>query len=224
MQSGANYCVSCWMKLTLIDEPLCNVSGRPFEYDHGEGAISAAALAEPPTWDRARAAVAFDEAAKPLIHGLKYRDTQEAGIMMARLMTSAGRKLLVDADIIIPVPLHRRRLWERRFNQAAYLAHAIAKASGRPIAIDILERSKATRTQVGLNYAERAKNVKSAFVVLPMAASRIVGKNIVLVDDVLTTGATAGSCADVLKAAGAQRVDVLTFALVLEPKRLHIEI
>lgn len=212
------------MTLTLIDEPLCNVSGRPFEYDQGAGAISAAALAEPPPWDRARAAVAFDDAAKPLIHGLKYRDTQEAGLMMARLMAGAGRKLLIDADFIIPVPLHRRRLWLRRFNQATYLAQAIAGMSGRSIAIDILERRKATRTQVGLNFAARAKNVKSAFVVQALAAPRIVGKNIVLVDDVLTTGATAGSCADVLKAAGAARVDVLTFALVLEPKRLHIEI
>jgi ComF family protein len=224
VQSGASYCVACWQKLSLIDEPLCIVLGKPFEYDQGEGAISAAALTEPPPWDRARAAVAFDAAAKPLIHGLKYHDTHAAGLMMARLMTGAGRKLLADADMLVPVPLHRQRLWRRRFNQAAFLADKISKATGKPMVLDILHRQKATRTQVGLNFDERARNVKKAFALFPLASGRIAGKNILLIDDVLTTGATAASCAAVLKAGGAARVDVLTFALVLDPQRLHIEV
>jgi predicted amidophosphoribosyltransferase len=117
--------------LRLIDAPVCNVLGIPFAYDQGEGAISPAALAEPPTWDRARAAVAYDEASRRIVHALKYRDTMEAGLLMARLMARAGQPLIGEADVIIPVPLHRFRLWGRRFNQAAFLSQQISRQFGK---------------------------------------------------------------------------------------------
>ena len=218
----ASLCLSCWANLKLIDAPVCNVLGIPFAYDQGEGAISPAALAEPPPWDRARAAVAYDEASRRIVHALKYRDTMEAGLLMARLMARAGQPLIGEADVIIPVPLHRFRLWGRRFNQAAFLSQQISRQFGKAYRSDVLKRNRATRSQVGLSSDERRKNVAKVFQVMPEAVGHIAGRRVLLVDDVLTTGATAGSCAAVMKKSGAAHVDVLTFALVLEPKRPHI--
>jgi ComF family protein len=218
----ASLCQSCWDTLKYIDAPVCNVLGVPFAYDQGEGAVSPAALADPPLWDRARAAVAFDDASRRIVHALKYRDTQEAGLFMARLMGRAGRQIIEEADVIIPVPLHRFRLWQRRFNQAAILSQQISSQFSKSYRTDLLQRSKASRSQVGLSFDERRKNVAKVFQVTPEGAGDLAGCKVLLVDDVLTTGATAGSCAAVLKKAGAAQVDVLAFALVLEPRRPHI--
>jgi len=215
-------CTFCWSKLRQIDDPVCDALGTPFAFDEGPGSISAAAMAAPPDWDRARAAVAFDEASRPIVHALKYRDTQEAGQLMARMMARAGRTLLTDADLIVPVPLHRWRLWRRRFNQSAYLAQRLAAVGAKPYRPDLLVRIKATRSQVGLDHEARQKNVGKAFAVTPDGVAQLAGRKILLVDDVRTTGATASACARALKSAGAARVDLLTFALVLEPTRLHI--
>jgi ComF family protein len=195
--------------------------GTPFAYDEGEGALSAAALARPPPWNRARAAVAFDEVSRPLIHALKYHDNHEAGLLMARMMARAGRRLLAETDVVLPVPLHRLRLWTRRFNQSAFLAERLASLARKPWRGDILARLRATRPQVGLDDGERRRNVRGAFRVEATAIARLAGKKILLVDDVMTTGATAGACAEALKHAGAARVDVLAFAIVLGPARLH---
>ena len=119
--------------------------GTPFAYDQGSGAVSAAALANPPPWNRARAAVAFDETSRVLVHGLKYHDTQESGLLMGRMMARAGRALLAEADLLMPVPLHRLRLWQRRFNQSGYLAQRLAECHGKPWRGDRLTRVKATR-------------------------------------------------------------------------------
>ncbi len=220
---GAGLCTQCWQKLTCLEDPVCDVLGTPFAYDQGEGALSAAALADPPPWDRARAAVVFDDAAKGPVHALKYRDETEAGLFMARMMGRAGRHLLAQADFVIPVPLHRARLWKRRFNQAAFLAQPIAAAADKIFAPDILLRTVDTRQQVGLDYKARQKNVRKVFTVPFEKQALISGKCILLVDDVRTTGATVAACAVALKKAGAARVFVLTFALVLEPLRMHIE-
>jgi ComF family protein len=202
--------------------PYCNVLGTPFAYDQGVEAVSPAALAEPPNWDRARAAVAYDEASRDIVHALKYRDTMEAGLLMARLMARVGRQVIQEADVIIPVPLHRFRLWSRRFNQAAFLSRQISRECAKPYRTDVLVRSKASRSQVGLSFDKRLENVAKVFQVTPEGVGHLADRRVLLVDDVLTTGATAGSCAAVLKKAGAANVDVLTFALVLEPKRPHI--
>jgi ComF family protein len=222
--AGASLCVSCWQKLAFIDEPVCDMLGTPFEFDQGEGALSPAAIADPPPWDKARAAVSFDESSKHLIHLLKYRDTQEAGIAMARMMAAAGRHIIEASDIVVPVPLHRFRLWQRRFNQAAYLGQRIAVGAGKPCVTDVLLREKRTRQQVGLTAEERRKNVARAFVVPPEKRPQIDGKTVLLVDDVRTTGATVSACSKVLKQSGAVKVHVLSFALVLEPARLHIDV
>lgn len=219
----ASLCLTCWSKLAHIDAPVCDVLGTPFAYDQGEGAISAPAVAAPPHWDRARSAVAYDEASRNIVHALKYRDTMEAGLLMARMMSRAGVNIARDADVIIPVPLHRWRLWSRRFNQAAYLAQHIANHFAVSCRTDVLHRVKASRSQVGLKADERRKNVAKAFEITPENLGTIAGRRVLLVDDVMTTGATAESCAAVLKKAGAARVDVLTFALVLGPLRPHIE-
>lgn len=220
---GAALCVPCWSRLRHISPPVCEALGTPFAFDEGEGALSPAAIAEPPRFARGRAAVAFDEAARDLVHQLKYRDRQEAGLAMARMMAAAAAQLLADCDVIVPVPLHRLRLWQRRFNQAAYLALKLAEQSGKPCLTDVLERQRATRSQVGLDAAARQKNVRRAFAVNADTRHDIGGRRVLLVDDVRTTGATANACAETLLKGGASAVDVLTFALVLEPARLHID-
>ncbi len=215
--------MACWQKLNFLEDPLCDVLGLPFAYDQGPGSLSAQALADPPPWDRGRAAVVFDEAAKGLVHGLKYRDITEVGLFMARMMARVGRDLVAEADLIMPVPLHKSRLWKRRFNQAAFLAQPIALGANKIFATDILLRIAPTRQQVGLKAEERRKNVRKAFQVPFEKQALVAGKVILLVDDVRTTGATLSACSEALKKAGAARVFVLTFALVKEPHRMHIE-
>jgi ComF family protein len=184
--------------------------------------ISPAAIAAPPAWDAARAAVAYEGVARQIVQAFKYRDRTEAGELMARLTARAARDLLQDADAVVPVPLHRLRLWQRRFNQAALLAQRLASAANRPYAPDLLVRTRRTRRQVGLDHEGRRRNMRNAFHVPDAVAWAVAGRRIALVDDVRTTGATAEACAKALKSAGAAHVSVVTFALVLEPHRLHI--
>jgi ComF family protein len=222
VEDAGALCIGCWSKITFISEPVCDVLGTPFAYEQGHGSISPAALADPPPWDRARAAVAYDEASSGIVHALKYADHHEAALLMARQMARAGHSLLAEADVLVPVPLHYWRLWQRRFNQSALLAGALSRASGKPWLAQALQRVKHSRPQVGLRAEERHKSVARAFAAQGDEAGLIAGRRVVLVDDVLTTGATAAACTKALKAAGAAHVDVLTFALVLGPKRPHI--
>ena len=219
---ASGLCAACWSKLSFIEAPFCEKLAIPFPYDQGEGAVSAAALADPPLWDRARAALLFDDTARDLAHALKYSDRHEAGLIMARLMLRAGADIISSADGLIPVPLHRFRLWRRRYNQSAILARHISEGSGKFFCPGLLRRRKATRAQTGLDQEERQRNVQGAFSVPEESRPLVVGKSFVLVDDVRTTGATLQACTKALKSAGAARVDVLTFALVHKPKRLHI--
>jgi len=219
---ASSLCPDCWNALRFIEEPCCPRLGIPFPFDPGPGQVSAAALADPPAWARARAAVAYDDASKPIVHALKYRDRHEAALLMARLMARAGARLLPDAELVIPVPLHRFRLWQRRFNQSALLAQRLC--ADRPDRFQplYLARSRSTRPQVGLDHEARRKNVHNAFMVPAAYQRKVAGRHILLIDDVMTTGATASACTRALQQAGASDVDILTFALVLEPRRLHI--
>ncbi len=219
---GGGLCAGCWRKLTFITEPCCDRRGIPFAYDPGPGILSAAAIADPPKWDRARAAVRFDEHSKPLVHDLKYHDRHQVAPLISRLMATAGRALIEDAEIVVPVPLYRWRLWRRRFNQSALLAQRIAGLGGIVYRPDLLERVRATPAQVGLDHRQRKANVKGAFAVAPERRAELSGKTVLLVDDVITTGSTADACARALKKAGARCVNVLCFALVLDPQHLHI--
>ena len=219
---GTGLCASCWSKLSLIEPPYCARLGIPFTYDPGPGLLSMEAIADPPAYDRARAAVRYDDVARALVHAFKYGDRLDLAPLMGRWMARAGRELLTDADALIPVPLHWRRLWARRFNQSAALAGAISSASNVPVQHGVLRRPRATAQQVGLSKSERAQNVQGAFRVLPAQKVEIAGRRLVLVDDVLTSGATVDTCARALLRAGAAHVDVLVFARVVAPVRTPI--
>lgn len=181
----------------------------------GEGFLSAEAIANPPPFDRARAAVVYAGVARDMVRGLKYGDRTDLAPWMARWMARAGAELLSDADLVVPVPLHWWRFFGRRFNQSAELARAIARLSGKQFAPEAVRRVKRTRQQVGLTSLQRQDNVRAAFRVPEDQNSLVRGRRVLVVDDVYTTGATVSALAKSLKRAGAARVDVLTFARVL---------
>src|SRR3954463_9078347 len=147
---SSGLCAACWAKLSFIAPPYCERLGIPFPYDPGPGVLSLEAIADPPAYQRARAAVRFDDVARQLVHNLKYGDRLDLAPTMGRWMARAGRPLLAEADALVPVPLHWRRQWARRFNQAVVLSEVIAGASGISIAHAALKRVKATPQQVGL--------------------------------------------------------------------------
>jgi ComF family protein len=212
-------CAPCWGKLTQIARPYCERLGIPFAYDPGPGVLSMQAIADPPAYHRARAAVRYDEVARALVHALKYGDRIDLAPIMGRWMARAGRELLEGADALVPVPLHWRRLWTRRFNQSALLSQAISHERGVPVNDTALKRIRPTAQQVGLTQSERAQNVQGAFRVTSDRKAEVAGRRLVLVDDVLTSGATTDACARALLRAGAQSVDLLVFARVVDPVR-----
>ncbi len=214
--AGEGVCAACWAQLSFIAPPFCARLGIPFVYDPGPDLLSMQAIAAPPAYHRARAAVRYDDTAKTLVHGLKYQDRTDLAPVMGRWMARAGQELLADADVLVPVPLHWRRSWSRRFNQSGLLAKTIEKQSGVPVIGDALRRIKRTQQQIGLTRAERAQNVQGAFKVPPEKRAAIEGRHVLLVDDVLTSGATLDACARALLRAKARQVDVLVFARVVE--------
>ncbi len=205
-------CPECWREVDFIRPPLCDRLGTPMPVASPGVTVSAAALANPPVFGRARAAASYAGLMRRLVRGLKYEDTQEVAPFCARLMYDAGRELLSGADVLVPVPLGRRRLLKRRYNQAALLAKHISRLSGVAFAPLALVRLRDTKTQVGLSQSERARNVAGMFAVPERRRGRIAGRRVVLVDDVLTTGATVNACAAALFEAGAASVDVLALA------------
>lgn len=208
-------CARCWRGLRFLERPWCAVMGTPFPYEMGEGFLSAEAIARPPPFDRARAAVSYEGVAGCMVQMLKYGDATHLAPWMARWMRRAGAELLPGADMLVPVPLHRARFWLRRFNQSAELARALAGLTGVAFRPEAVVRIRATPRQVGLKPRERERNVRAAFRVPPEAQAVVRGRRIVLVDDVFTTGATVSAIARTLRRAGAAGVDVLTFARVL---------
>jgi len=213
-------CPECWSAMRFIERPYCERLGTPFETDLASSEsgrfLSAAAVADPPVFARARAVVRFEEGpARLLVHRLKYGDRGELAAPMGRWMARAGAELLDEADVLIPVPLHRLRLAHRRFNQSAALARTIAQNSGVPLRCDLLTRPKPTPPQVGLTRRLRAKNMQGAFAVAEAKRIEIAGCRVVLVDDVMTSGATLNAASRVLLRAGAKQVDALVFARVV---------
>jgi len=219
---GVGLCASCWSRLSLIEPPYCARLGIPFVFDPGAGLLSMEAIADPPAYDRARAAVRYDDVASALVHQLKYGDRLDLAPMMGRWMARAGRELLAEANALVPVPLHWRRLWARRFNQSAALAGAISALCGMPVMHRGLIRVRATPQQVGLSKAERADNVQGVFRGPGEHKAEIMGQRVVVIDDVLTSGATVDACARALLRAGAAHVDVLVFARVVANGRSPI--
>jgi ComF family protein len=219
---GEGVCANCWAKLSFIVPPFCPRLGIPLVYDPGPDMLSMEAIANPPAYTRARAAVRYDDVARTLVHALKYQDRTDLAPAMGRWMARAGQQLLDDADVLVPVPLHWRRGWSRRYNQSGALARIIERESGVKVAAEALRRIRPTEQQIGLSRPQRASNVQGAFKVAPDRQHLIGDRRVVLIDDVLTSGATVDACARALLRAKAAAVDVLVFARVVDGHRTPI--
>lgn len=211
---SGSLCAACWGQVRFIERPYCDRLGTPFAMDLGnDGLLSPEAVADPPVYARARAVAHFEDGpVRRLVHRLKYSDRTELANPLGAWMARAGNEILAEAEILVPVPLHRRRLAVRRFNQAQALAQSISAQCGIPADPFILARVKPTPSQVGLSRSQRALNLQGAFRVKDGMAARIEGRAVVLVDDVMTSGATANAASRALLRGGAKRVDVLVFA------------
>lgn len=213
--SHRSLCPACWQGVRFIERPYCEVLGSPFSHDLGAGFLSAGAIADPPLFDRLRSAAIHDGVVRDLVHGLKYGDRTDLAAMMAGWMLRASDGSVAGCDALIPVPLHRTRLFLRKYNQAAELARHLARLSGKPLLPATLVRIKRTQQQVGLGARAREDNVRGAFAIARSRENDLFGRRIVLVDDVYTTGATVSAATRALKKAGAGHVTVLTFARAL---------
>jgi ComF family protein len=219
--SESGFCAACWSALVFLDGPGCACCGTPFAVALEGETLCAACLARPPAFTRARAILAYDQKSRGPILALKHADRLDLVPGFARWLERAGRELLAETDLIVPVPLHRFRLWTRRYNQAAELARALSRRTGRPSDTQALRRTRPTPSQGAMVSARaRRRNVMGAFQVPD--ASRVAGRNILLVDDVLTTGATVEAAARALKRAGAAKVQVLALARVVRAAELLI--
>ncbi len=205
-----------WSKIHFIEAPFCDGCGVPFDFDLGEGARCAACQGRTPAFDHARAACLYDEHSRDLILKLKHADRTDLSGLFARWLSRSVADIAPDIDAVTPVPLHRWRLLSRRYNQAAEIARPLARMTGLTYFPDAVIRKRATASQGGRSGSGRRRNVAGVFTVPPSWRARIAGKRILIVDDVLTTGATAEGCARALKAAGAARVDVAVIARVKE--------
>ncbi|WP_231712398.1 ComF family protein [Vineibacter terrae] len=211
-------CAACWSRIAFITPPLCACCGIPFEVDAGPDTLCAACMAKRPRYRRARAAFAYTDESRRLVLMFKHADRLDPAPTFGRWLAQAGAVLLADADLIAPVPLHRWRLLWRRYNQSAELARALAGHGPARVVPDLLVRHRRTPSQVALNARERRRNVAGAFRVHSHHRDAVRDKTVLLIDDVLTTGATVEACARALLLAGAAAVDVLTLARVVRPQ------
>ncbi|MFZ5913654.1 MAG: ComF family protein [Pseudomonadota bacterium] len=210
---------AAWSRIHFITSPFCERCGVPFSFDTGDGGdiLCGACIAKPPLFDRARAVFHYDDGSRPMILGFKHGDRLEGVPAFARWMAQASAECLQDRPLIVPAPLHRKRLFRRRYNQSALLALALGRLTGAEVSTDALRRVRNTPPQGGLNRAARERNLRGAIEIRQRRKSLVQGRNILLVDDVLTTGATAEACARALRRAGAKRVDVSCLARVVRP-------
>ena len=215
-------CATCWQDMPFIEKPVCDRTGKPLVFDLGENILSAEAMANPPIYRKMRAATRYDGTARRLILSYKFYDRLDLAPHLARLMVRAGEDILCEADIIIPVPLHRKRLFKRRFNQSAELAKQISKLTDIPNSLDALHRIRPTKQQTSLEFNERHKNVEGAFRVPASESGNVRGKKIILIDDVVTTGATINACIRALLREKAHHIDVIAFSRVVEQEDITL--
>ena len=212
-------CVGCWGNMSFLGPPWCARCGLPFElaegFEGGEARLCPTCLATPPLWERGRSAFHYDGSGKALVLKFKHGDRTDLTGALAGWLKRAGDEILAEADLIVPVPLHRKRLFFRLYNQSALLAMDLSKKTGVAVALSALERIRATPSQGQLGRTARARNVRGAFRLSRKGGSMIENKRIVLVDDVLTSGATLEACSRALLVGGAGAVDVLTLARVV---------
>lgn len=206
-----SFCQPCWGELDFLGGPACAGCGLPFDLDRGDDALCAACLAEAPPHDGVRAAVAYGAVARTII--LKLKHGRRIG--MAQVIAGYLARHIEPDALLVPVPLHRWRIWRRGFNQSALIAQAVARRTGLSVRNDLIERRKSTPMLGGLGRAARARTLRGTFAVPSQGKAVLAGRTVLLVDDVYTSGATAGACARVLKRAGAARVIVLCWARVL---------
>jgi ComF family protein len=218
VSAAHNLCGACWGRIAFLSEPLCESCGFPFEFDAGPGTLCAGCRQRLPAFDKARALMRYDDASRNPILALKRADRLDLVPAFARWIERPGRELLDAADLIVPVPLHRERLWNRRFNQSALIASALGRIADKPVDCLVLRRVRKTPSQGEMPSASaRRRNMQGAFRADGVGANRIAGKTVLLIDDVFTTGATVEACARALKRAGAVRVLVLALARVVRP-------
>jgi ComF family protein len=213
-------CAACWQGFAFVAPPYCACCAYPFAEHLGEGALCGACAARPPRYRRARAALVYDARSRRLVLPFKHGDRTDIARACGGWMARAGADLLAEADLVAPVPLHWRRLLTRRYNQAQLLARVAvgaAPASRARLVPDLLRRRRWTGSQSGLLARQRHDNVRQAFDLHPRRAADVAGKAVLLIDDVLTTGATVEACVRVLQRGGARHVDVLTLARVVRP-------
>src|SRR5882672_8537862 len=194
-------CAACWQGFAFVAPPYCACCAYPFAEHLGEGALCGACAARPPRYRRARAALVYDARSRRLVLPFKHGDRTDIARACGRWMARAGAELLAEADLVAPVPLHWRRLFTRRYNQAQLLARILVGASSlrSRLAPDLLRRRQWTGSQTGLRAKQRHDNVRQAFDLHPRWASAVAGKSVLLVDDVFTTGATVEACVRVLQ-------------------------
>ena len=207
-------CAVCWSRIAFLGAPYCDCCGVPFASDPGPATVCGACLRDPPGFARARAVFRYDDGSKRLVLGFKHADRSSLAASFARWMMRAGADVLADADLLVPVPLHRWRLLHRRYNQAALLANQLSRWTGIACRPGALERVRHTPSQGLLGRGQRQRNVQGAFR-LAKGGVAVAGRRVLLVDDVLTTGATIEECVRVLRRGGATAVDVLTLARVV---------
>jgi len=227
-ETPGTLCAECWAAMTFIGQPMCHACGLAFEFAAlgepeywGEGGAErlycASCIGKPPLFARARSVLAYDDASRPLVLALKHADRTETATGFAAWMVRAGTELIDEADLLAPVALHWTRLFARRYNQAALLSNAIAQISGVPCVPDLLLRTRKTPSQGTLSPSARRRNIRGAFALNQRRRAAVRGRRVLLIDDVMTTGATATAAARTLLDGGARAVDVLTLARVPRP-------
>jgi ComF family protein len=212
LEDTGSLCREHYAQLKLVDEPCCRLCGFPFEFTTGENILCGECMHNPPSYDTGRTVMHYDSHSRRLVTRLKYSDRTDLAVTLAPMLQRAGREFLSDTDLLLPVPLHWRRMLQRKYNQSGLLAGLIGDATGIPVLHDGLERTRHTPQQAGLDLKQRRKNVKRAFVVRHRHAHQLAGKHVCLIDDVITTGSTIEACCLALKQARVAKIYVLSMA------------